>query len=106
MSGDDSTDPPRSRRMRQVSSSRVRRLVLKVGAWLFAEADAQARRRGWQVTVERGGLARSVRDPRFDRFARCPRCGGSRREDGTSRSCSSCSGDGRVVRAEVTGGGP
>ena len=106
MWGDDSTEPPESRRRRQVSFSRLRRWVLWVGERLFAESDEQARRRGWQVTVGRGGLARSYRDPRFDRFARCPRCEGGGWEDDAYRKCRLCSGDGRVVRAGVPDGWP
>lgn len=104
MSGDDNTEPLESRRARQVSPSRVRRWVLRFGQRLFAESDARARRQGWQVTVERRGLARCYRDRRFDRFVRCPRCEGDGWEADSYRRCSVYQGDGRVVRAALTGG--
>ena len=48
----------------------LHKCLLRVGARLFASSDAAARRHGWQVTVRRGGLGRSYRDPRFDQLGR------------------------------------
>ena len=48
----------------------LRDYLVRVGARLFASSDAAARRNGWQVTVRRGGLGRSYRDPRFDQLGR------------------------------------
>jgi hypothetical protein len=61
---------------------------------LFAADDARARRRGWQVTVQRGGLGRSYRDPRFDLLIRCPECRGTGPDD---RPCRLCPGTGRLA---------
>jgi hypothetical protein len=65
---------------------------------LFRNDDAQARRRGWQVTVLHGGSGRAYRDPRFDLLQACPACLGT----GTGQQdqdCDPCSGTGRVMLA-------
>jgi hypothetical protein len=66
------------------------------GDRLFEKDDALARRNGWTIEVRRRGLARTYRDPRFDRLSRCPDCGGSG-EDALGLKCEPCSGDGRVT---------
>jgi hypothetical protein len=42
---------------------------------MFSRDDAAAVRHGWQIDVGPGGLIRTYRDPRFDRFARCATSG-------------------------------
>jgi DnaJ-class molecular chaperone len=63
---------------------------------LFAAGDARARRRGWQVTVQHGGLGRRYRDPRFDLLIRCPECRGAG-ADRDERPCPRCPGTGRLT---------
>ncbi|HEY0487456.1 MAG TPA: hypothetical protein VGD72_14510 [Mycobacteriales bacterium] len=78
--------------------SRWRDLVLyRLGERLFAEADADARRRGWDVTVRRRGLARTWRDPRLALLVPCPACAGAGCEDLGVPPCRTCRGTGRVV---------
>lgn len=77
-------------------TGRLARLIRTVGDRLFRDADMRASQYGWQITARRGGLARTYRDPRFDRFRRCPVCGGS----GTRRAkqaCDHCAGTGRIT---------
>jgi len=92
-------DPP----VGQAPFSRLRAFILRLGASLHAAADAGARRRGWTVTPSASGLSRSYRDPRFDRFARCPACAGKGRDASTGTACLPCDGSGRVVRTEQVG---
>lgn len=71
---------------------------------LFARADTDARRYGWQVTPTWGGLGRRYRDPRFDALTACADCHGC----GTralGNPCRTCGGTGRIV-AEPTAGPP
>jgi hypothetical protein len=70
----------------------LRRLAARV----FREQDAAAARHGWQIETGRTGLATVYRDPRFDRFARCPRCSGSGM-DQDQYPCAGCAGTGRTV---------
>jgi hypothetical protein len=49
-------------------TGRLARLIKTVGDRLFRDADTRASQHGWQITARRGGLARTYRDPRFDRF--------------------------------------
>jgi DnaJ-class molecular chaperone len=63
---------------------------------LFAADDARARACGWQVTVQRGGLGRSYRDPRFDRLVTCTECLGSG-VHADDRPCRTCPGTGRLA---------
>jgi hypothetical protein len=44
-----------------------RTLVSRIGAWIFAAADAEAGWWGWEVHERWRGLARRYRDPRFGR---------------------------------------
>jgi hypothetical protein len=77
-------------------NGRLARLIRTVGDRLFRDADTRASEYGWQTTVRRGGLARTYRDPRFDRFRRCPVCRGT----GISRAdqpCDNCAGTGRIT---------
>ncbi|MFG1682308.1 hypothetical protein ACGFNP_19225 [Nonomuraea sp. NPDC049269] len=77
----------------------VRRLVaglLEVlDAWAFAELDARARERGWQVRRP-APLMRVYRAPEFDTYVRCAACEG----EGVTRRglCRACLGLGRVRR--------
>jgi RecJ-like exonuclease len=77
-------------------TGRLARLIRTAGGRLFRDADTRASQYGWQITARRGGLARTYRDPRFDRFRRCPACGGA----GTRRAeqvCDQCAGTGRIT---------
>lgn len=81
----------------------LRQVVGLVTGWigpavdgLFREDDASARRHGWQVEIRRSGMGRAYRDPRFDRFRRCPECEDSG-DDENGRRCRGCSGTGRIV---------
>jgi hypothetical protein len=81
------------------AAGRLALLIRRFGDWLYQADDARARQYGWQITIGRGGLARTYRDPRFDRFRRCPACGGT----GTclgGESCGRCAGTGRISLAE------
>ena len=68
----------------------------RLAARLFREQDAAAVRHGWQIETGRTGLSRVYRDPRFDRFARCPQCRGSG-TDQDQEPCPNCAGTGRIV---------
>ena len=75
---------------------RLALLIRAAGDRLFQDEDERARQYDWQVTVRRGGLARTYRDPRFDRFHRCPACRGT----GTGPAeelCDRCGGTGRIT---------
>ena len=77
-------------------TGRLAHLIRTVGDRLFRDADAHAGQHGWQITARRGGLARTYRDPRFDRFRRCPVCLGTgiRRAE---QACHHCAGTGRIT---------
>ncbi|HYS31686.1 MAG TPA: hypothetical protein VEM58_05445 [Streptosporangiaceae bacterium] len=47
----------------------LRKRATRFGERVFAAPDALARDRGWQVIIERAGLSRRYRDPRFDTVA-------------------------------------
>jgi RecJ-like exonuclease len=77
-------------------SGRLALLIRAAGDRLFQAEDERARQYGWQVTARRGGLARTYRDPRFDRFRSCPACRGT----GTGpaeKPCDRCDGTGRIT---------
>ncbi len=77
-------------------TGRLARLIRTAGDRLFRDADTRASQCGWQITARLGGMARTYRDPRFDRFRRCPACGGT----GTRRAgqpCDRCAGTGRIT---------
>jgi hypothetical protein len=71
--------------------------LLRIGGRLFAEADDDAHRRGWDVTVRGRGLARTYRDPRMDLLVPCPACDGEGCEDLRAPACATCRGIGRVL---------
>jgi hypothetical protein len=76
------------------------RLVRAAGDRLFQAEDIRASQNGWQITARRGGLARTYRDPRFDRFRNCPDCHGT----GTSsaeKPCNRCDGTGRITVSQA-----
>jgi RecJ-like exonuclease len=80
-------------------TGRLARLIRTAGDRLFRDADTRASQYGWQITARRGGLARTYRDPRFDRFRRCPACQGT----GThyaDQACRQCAGTGRITVAQ------
>jgi hypothetical protein len=81
------------------ATGRLALLIRRAGNLLFEGADARAMQYGWQITPQRGGLARAYRDPRFDRFLRCPACGGTGLEPG-KQSCLPCAGTGRIKITE------
>jgi hypothetical protein len=74
----------------------LRRQIRVKGDRLYKRDDALAQRNGWTIEVRRGGLARTYRDPRFDRLARCPDCGGTGR-DALDLRCGRCAGGGRIT---------
>lgn len=77
------------------------RLIRTAGNRLFQAEDARARQYSWQITTRRGGLARTYRDPRFDRFRSCPACRGI----GTGpadKPCNRCGGKGRITVCQPT----
>jgi hypothetical protein len=77
-------------------TGRLALLIRAASDRLFQAEDARARQHGWQITARRGGLARTYRDPRFDRFRTCPACHGT----GTGpaeRPCDRCGGTGRIT---------
>jgi len=75
---------------------RLALLIRAAGDRLFQAEDERARQHGWQITARRGGLARTYRDPRFDRFRSCPACRGSGTGP-TKRHCDRCGGTGRIT---------
>lgn len=75
---------------------RLARLIRQVGDRLFRDADVRASQHGWQITARRGGLARTYRDPRFDRFRSCPVCRGTG-TDRAKQACNHCAGTGRIT---------
>jgi hypothetical protein len=75
------------------------RLIRAAGDRLFQAEDAHARQYGWQVTTRRGGLARTYRDPRFDRFRNCPACRGI---NPAEKPCDRCGGTGRITVCQPT----
>jgi hypothetical protein len=77
-------------------TGRLALLIRAVGNRLFQAEDVRARQYGWQITSRRGGLARTYRDPRFDRLRSCPAC----RSTGTGpgeKPCERCGGTGRIT---------
>jgi RecJ-like exonuclease len=77
-------------------TGRLALLVRAAGDRLFQAHDERAGQYGWQITVRRGGLARTYRDPRFDRFRSCPDCRGTG-IDLAEEPCDRCGGTGRVT---------
>ena len=77
-------------------TGRLALLIRAAGERVFQAEDERARQYGWQITARRGGLARTYRDPRFDRFHGCPACRGT----GTGPAedpCERCGGTGRIT---------
>jgi hypothetical protein len=80
------------------AAGRLALLIRRFGDWLFRADDARARQHGWQITVHPGGLARTYRDPGFDRFSRCPACDGTGTcPAGEREPCTPCAGTGRIT---------
>ena len=77
-------------------TGRLALLIRAAGDRLFQAEDERARRYGWQIMARRGGLARTYRDPRFDRFRSCPVCRGTGTGP-TERDCDRCGGTGRIT---------
>ena len=86
---------------RDRATGRLALLIRGFGSWLFQAEDARARQHGWQIAVNRGGLGRTYRDPRFDTLTACPQCrgGGIGTQD---TPCAPCLGTGRVSTEEVS----
>jgi hypothetical protein len=74
----------------------LRACLAALGEHAFATADADARRRGLQVTPTQGGLGRRYRDPRFDTLALCPDCRG-RGFTAPANPCRNCGGTDRII---------
>jgi DnaJ-class molecular chaperone len=74
---------------------RLALLIRAAGDRLFQAHDERAGQYGWQITVRRAGLARTYRDPRFDRFRSCLACRGTG-IDPAEKSCDRCGGTGRI----------
>lgn len=77
-------------------TGRLALLIRAAGDRLFQAQDERARRYGWQITVRCGGLARTYRDPRFDRFRSCPACRGIG-TGAAEKPCDRCGGVGRIT---------
>ncbi len=82
-------------------TGRLARLIRTAGDRLFQAEDARARQYGWQITARRGGLARTYRDPRFDRFRSCPACRGTGISS-AEEPCDRCGGTGRITVSQST----
>ena len=80
-------------------TGRLARLIRIAGDRLFRDADTHASQHGWQITARRGGLARTYRDPRFDRLRRCPVCRGTGIHR-AEQACNHCAGTGRITVAQ------
>ena len=78
------------------ATGRLALLIRAAGDRLFQAEDERARQYGWQIMARRGGLARTYRDPRFDRFRSCPVCRGTGTGP-TERHCDRCGGTGRIT---------
>ena len=81
------------------ATGRLALLIRRVGNWLYQAEDTRARQYGWLISTCRGGLARTYRDPRFDRFCRCPGCAGTGTCPG-GEPCGPCAGTGRITLTE------
>ncbi len=71
-------------------------LLIRIGDWMFAMNDEEARWHGWHIERRPAGLGRRYRDPRFDTLSRCQHCRGI----GTIAAdslCAQCSGTGRLI---------
>jgi hypothetical protein len=77
-------------------TGRLALLIRAAGDRLFQAEDARARQYGWQITARRGGLARTYREPRFDRFRSCPVCTGTG-TDPAEEPCDRCDRTGRIT---------
>jgi hypothetical protein len=75
------------------------RAVGRAGARHFEDDDAFALRHGWTITIQRGGLARSYRDPRFDALVACLICAGACVS--TEEACSRCGAPSPVGVSEL-----
>ena len=93
--GTDRTDGrPRGSRIR-IALDRLADLPRRWGDRWFAVDDAEAGRRGWQMTRVHRGLGRRYRDPRFAALAECLLCRGAGRY--ADAPCVPCLGTGRVT---------
>jgi len=82
-------------------TGRLALLIRAAGDRLFQAEDTRARQYGWQITARRGGLARTYRDPRFDRLRSCPDCDGIG-TDLAEEPCERCGGTGRITVSQPT----
>jgi hypothetical protein len=81
-------------------TGRLALLIWRVGDRLFRAGDACARQHSWQIMARHRRLARTYRDPRFDRFRRCVVCGGTGIGP-DDQACGHCSGTGRITFAPM-----
>ena len=64
------------------------RLLNRIDDHVSEAVDADARSRGWTVTVVPGTRTHEYRDPRWDRRRLCDECAGSGRDG--ARPCTFC----------------
>jgi len=77
-------------------TGRLALLIRAAGNRLFEAEDKRAGQYGWQITVRCGGLARTYRDPRFDRFRSCLACRGTGAGP-AEKPCDRCGATGRIT---------
>ena len=87
---------PAARKIRKDQGPWLAGHMRRMGNRLFAVHDAQARQHVSQITLRRGGLGRSYRDPRFDLLVTCPDCHGTG-IDADDGPCDGCPGTGRLI---------
>lgn len=81
---------------RKTPNNLVLRWLNVIGSKVFQADDRRAHEHVWEITLRRGGLARSYRDPRFNYLTSCQTCNGSG-DSPSGGPCSGCHGTGRIV---------
>jgi hypothetical protein len=75
------------------------RLLDMIDERVSGPIDADARRRGWTVSIRPGTRTHVYRDPRWDRRRICEECGGS--GCAGARLCPPCDGTGVITEQPV-----